>query len=80
MVIDQVEEGFFDRWCVMFDLSDMLVLDILLNDSGIGFISGREDDLSIFIMNNYFGIGIGVELCLDFYFQREEVLDKFYSR
>ncbi|XP_066022288.1 diacylglycerol kinase theta-like isoform X2 [Pocillopora verrucosa] len=30
-------------------------------------IGGREDDPSIFTVNNYFGIGIGAELCLDFH-------------
>ncbi|XP_020604326.1 diacylglycerol kinase theta-like isoform X2 [Orbicella faveolata] len=80
MAIDQAQEGFLDRWCVMFDSPDMTVPDTLSNDSGISSTSGREDDPSIFTMNNYFGIGIGAELCLDFHLQREEAPDKFHSR
>lgn len=80
MAIDQAQEGFLDRWCVMFDSPDMTVPDTLSNDSGIGSTSGREDDPSIFTMNNYFGIGIDAELCLDFHLQREEAPDKFHSR
>ena len=79
MAIDQAQESLLDRWCVMFDSPDG-VPDTLSNDSAIGSISGREDDPSIFTMNNYFGIGIGAELCLDFHLQREEAPDKFHSR
>ena len=39
-----------------------------------------EDPTSIFVMNNYFGIGIDAELCLDFHIAREEKPDKFNSR
>ena len=80
MAVDQAQEGFLDRWCIMFDSPDMSVPDTLSNDSGIGSTGGREDEPSIFTMNNYFGIGIGAELCLDFHLQREEAPDKFHSR
>ena len=40
----------------------------------------NEDTTSIFVMNNYFGIGIDAELCLDFHKRREENPDKFNSR
>ena len=73
MAVDQAHEVFLDRWCVMFDSADT-------NDSALGSIGGREDDPSIFTMNNYFGIGIGAELCLDFHLQRGEEPDKFHSR
>jgi len=39
-----------------------------------------EDPTSIFVMNNYFGIGIDADLCLDFHMAREENPDKFNSR
>jgi len=39
-----------------------------------------EDTTSIFVMNNYFGIGIDADLCLDFHMAREENPDKFNSR
>lgn len=32
------------------------------------------------VMNNYFGIGIDADLCLDFHNAREENPDKFNSR
>lgn len=40
----------------------------------------NEDTTSIFVMNNYFGIGIDADLCLDFHMAREENPDKFNSR
>lgn len=40
----------------------------------------NEDTTTIFVMNNYFGIGIDGELCLDFHMAREEKPDKFHSR
>ena len=40
----------------------------------------NEDPSSIFVMNNYFGIGIDADLCLDFHMAREENPDKFSSR
>ncbi|XP_066023562.1 diacylglycerol kinase theta-like [Pocillopora verrucosa] len=73
MAVDQAHEVFLDRWCVMFDSADT-------NDSALGSMGGREDNPSIFTMNNYFGSGIGAELCLDFHLQREEAPDKFHSR
>ena len=80
MAVDQAHEVFLDRWCVMFDSADTNVPETMSNDSALGSIGGREDDPSIFTMNNYFGIGIGAELCLDFHLQREEAPDKFHSR
>ena len=80
MAVDQAHKVFLDRWCVMFDSADTNVPDTMSNDSALGSMGGREDDPSIFTMNNYFGIGIGAELCLDFHLQREEAPDKFHSR
>ena len=79
MAIDQAQEVLLDRWCIMFD-SPESIQDSLSNDSAIGSMFGREDEPNIFTMNNYFGIGIGAELCLDFHLQREESPEKFHCR
>jgi diacylglycerol kinase (ATP) len=42
--------------------------------------STSEDNTQIFVMNNYFGIGIDADLCLDFHNAREENPNKFNSR
>ncbi|UYV61514.1 DGKQ [Cordylochernes scorpioides] len=39
-----------------------------------------EDNTAIFVMNNYFGIGLDADLCLDFHNAREEHPDRFNSR
>uniref|UniRef100_A0A1A9WS31 Diacylglycerol kinase n=1 Tax=Glossina brevipalpis TaxID=37001 RepID=A0A1A9WS31_9MUSC len=40
----------------------------------------NEDNSQIFVMNNYFGIGVDADLCLDFHNAREENPNKFNSR
>lgn len=40
----------------------------------------NEDNSQILVMNNYFGIGIDADLCLDFHNAREENPNKFNSR
>lgn len=42
--------------------------------------SQSEDNSQILVMNNYFGIGIDADLCLDFHNAREENPNKFNSR
>eukprot|EP00094_Tigriopus_californicus_P013915 TCALIF_13468-PA protein Name:"Similar to Dgkq Diacylglycerol kinase theta (Mus musculus)" AED:0.19 eAED:0.19 QI:0/0.93/0.75/1/0.93/0.87/16/63/974 len=39
-----------------------------------------EDNAQIFVMNNYFGIGLDADLCLDFHNRRLEEPEKFNSR
>lgn len=39
-----------------------------------------EDNSQMLVMNNYFGIGIDADLCLDFHLAREENPNKFNSR
>ncbi|XP_076356051.1 diacylglycerol kinase theta-like isoform X1 [Tachypleus tridentatus] len=76
-VID-AEEIRLDRWTVVFH-SDEKSDDkpgIVTNSSG----STSEDNTAIFVMNNYFGIGIDADLCLDFHNAREENPNKFNSR
>ena len=40
----------------------------------------NEDNAQIFVMNNYFGLGLDADLCLDFHNAREEKPEKFNSR
>ncbi|XP_050389110.1 diacylglycerol kinase theta [Patella vulgata] len=79
-VID-ADEIKLDRWTVIFhpnekETDEMKVA--LANDTNSA--NTNEDQTSIFVMNNYFGIGIDADLCLDFHMAREEKPDKFNSR
>ncbi|XP_019700505.1 diacylglycerol kinase theta isoform X3 [Harpegnathos saltator] len=42
--------------------------------------SSGEDNAQMFVMNNYFGLGVDADLCLDFHNAREENPNKFKSR
>ena len=46
----------------------------------IGSAQTSEDNAQIFVMNNYFGLGLDADLCLDFHNAREEQPEKFTSR
>ncbi|XP_055386961.1 diacylglycerol kinase theta isoform X2 [Condylostylus longicornis] len=52
----------------------------MLCSSDISGGAQSEDNSQIFVMNNYFGIGIDADLCLDFHNAREENPNKFNSR
>ncbi|XP_076649827.1 diacylglycerol kinase theta isoform X15 [Halictus rubicundus] len=75
-VID-AEESQLDRWTVIFPTEEKEDKQ-LLNNPGAGATS--EDNTKIYVMNNYFGIGVDAELCLAFHKAREENPDKFKSR
>ncbi|KAJ9586547.1 hypothetical protein L9F63_028409, partial [Diploptera punctata] len=73
------EEIRLDRWTVVFhpeDKADDKGQQPLNPSAG----STSEDNTQIFVMNNYFGIGIDADLCLDFHNAREENPNKFNSR
>ncbi|XP_076629706.1 diacylglycerol kinase theta isoform X1 [Colletes latitarsis] len=76
-VID-AEESLLDRWTVVFHPEEKEDKQLVLNIGGGGATS--EDNTQIFVMNNYFGIGIDADLCLGFHNAREENPDKFKSR
>ncbi|XP_054081114.1 diacylglycerol kinase theta isoform X5 [Zeugodacus cucurbitae] len=77
----EAEDIRLDRWTVVFhpeDKPDESALKTPSNTTGGG--AQNEDNSQIFVMNNYFGIGIDADLCLDFHNAREENPNKFNSR
>lgn len=74
-VID-ADEIRLDRWTVVFHNDEKQELPASLAVVG----SQSEDSSQILVMNNYFGIGIDADLCLDFHNAREENPNKFNSR
>ena len=62
---------FYPRWNVFFDP---------LKDEKDKHNHTNESDINVVNMNNYFGVGIGSELCLEFHLSREENPEKFNSR
>ncbi|XP_014666531.1 PREDICTED: diacylglycerol kinase theta-like isoform X2 [Priapulus caudatus] len=79
-VID-AEEIRLDRWTVVFHPDEKPADDTKsLTSLGNSNPQNTEDTTSMFVMNNYFGIGLDADLCLDFHMAREENPDKFNSR
>ncbi|XP_015589973.1 diacylglycerol kinase theta isoform X2 [Cephus cinctus] len=74
-VID-AEEIRLDRWTVVFHTEEKEDK----SQQGLNAAVAGEDNTQIFVMNNYFGIGIDADLCLDFHNAREENPNKFNSR
>ncbi|XP_045485156.1 diacylglycerol kinase theta isoform X2 [Pieris rapae] len=77
-VID-AEEIRLDRWTVVFHPEDKQDEPKDLSKQTLPG-SQSEDNSQILVMNNYFGIGIDADLCLDFHNAREENPNKFNSR
>ena len=67
------------RWTVIFHPNEKEPEDPKKSKIGQE-LALYEETTSIFVMNNYFGIGIDADLCLDFHMAREENPDKFNSR
>jgi len=63
---------FLDRWNVVFD-------EVSFEENKTSK-DNEEVALNIVPMNNYFGVGIDAELCLEFHLSREENPEKFNSR
>nr|CAD7442329.1 unnamed protein product [Timema bartmani] len=77
-VID-AEEIRLDRWTVVFHPEEKTE-DKSQQTPNPTAGATNEDNTQIFVMNNYFGIGIDADLCLDFHNAREENPNKFNSR
>ncbi|TGZ53488.1 Diacylglycerol kinase [Temnothorax longispinosus] len=89
-VID-AEEIILDRWTVVFHPDEKETTQVVCNAAASQQVASRhlhitgsgttsEDNTQIYVMNNYFGIGIDADLCLDFHNAREENPNKFKSR
>ncbi|XP_006562734.1 diacylglycerol kinase theta isoform X4 [Apis mellifera] len=76
-VID-AEKSMLDRWTVVCHTEEKEDKQSSTNAGGAGAPS--EDNTQILVMNNYFGIGLDADLCLDFHNAREENPNKFKSR
>lgn len=78
-VID-AEEVRLDRWTVIFHTDEATKSDEKPSPAVANLCTASEDNAQIFVMNNYFGLGIDADLCLGFHNAREENPDKFNSR
>ncbi|XP_077284863.1 diacylglycerol kinase theta isoform X2 [Arctopsyche grandis] len=76
----EAEEIRLDRWTVVFHPEDKPDQELPKQLPAVAAGSQSEDNSQIFVMNNYFGIGIDADLCLDFHNAREENPNKFNSR
>lgn len=83
----EAEEIRLDRWTVVFHPCEEKISEdgkpVAASSSGFPSNTNtisNEDNTQIFVMNNYFGIGIDADLCLDFHNAREENPNKFNSR
>ena len=77
----EAEEIRLDRWTVVFrpqegDMGD----GNEVSKPGISAVQQSEDNAQIFVMNNYFGIGLDADLCYAFHTEREHNPEKFNSR
>ena len=71
----------FDRWTVSMAPSESTVQPTSPRlPATVMTKQSAEDNSSVLLMNNYFGIGIDAEVALDFHKAREEQPDKFKSR
>lgn len=77
----EADEIRLDRWTVVFrPLSEDSTTPGADGKQFVSSAQTNEDNAQIFVMNNYFGLGLDADLCLDFHNAREEKPEKFNSR
>ncbi|XP_076252006.1 diacylglycerol kinase theta isoform X5 [Rhynchophorus ferrugineus] len=79
----EAEEIMLDRWTVVLrpeEKPEKPEDNAKQVNSTVVSSSTSEENSQILVMNNYFGIGIDADLCLDFHNAREENPGKFISR
>lgn len=65
-----------ERFCIDFEI----FFSFFPLQTTVTGATQSEDNSQMLVMNNYFGIGIDADLCLDFHNAREENPNKFNSR
>ena len=71
----------FHRWTVVFRPSEECEEGLDGSKALVATTAQtKEDNAQIFVMNNYFGIGLDADVCLTFHNLREEKPEKFNSR
>ena len=76
----EAEEVRLDRWTVIFHSDEAKPPEQLPGLPSNVSSSTSEDNAAIYVMNNYFGLGIDADLCLGFHNAREENPERFNSR
>ena len=80
LIFTYVKKMFLSRWTVIFHPNEKETDETRVKIQNETESANLEDQTSIFVMNNYFGIGIDADLSLDFHNAREDKPDKFNSR
>lgn len=80
----EAEEVRLDRWAVVFHEEERsqppTTSNVEPSTDSEQMMSNPEDQTSMIIMNNYFGIGIDADVCLQFHNKRDANPEKFSSR
>ena len=76
----EAEEIRLDRWTVIFRPQEGGTSEGNAVSKGLTDVQTNEDNAQIFVMNNYFGIGLDADLCYAFHTEREHNPEKFNSR